>query len=162
MKHVHRHMCDLRVGKISVTVMTTASPYGCLPTAMDGCNETLHNMLWNVLQTHAAVPQKDAEVSGVGHSSVVHADPVHPIDVLLGFNPANGQAKVMSGRCGTVESLANTCNMWSGTVMLIHSTVEFHVRNGLMLQNLVSICDAHQCTCHMHKSRPTNIVLPTP
>ena len=103
MKHVHRHMRDLRVGKISVSVMTTVSPYGCLTTMMDGSNETLH-MLWNVLQTYAAVPQKDAQVSGVGHSSVVHVDPVHPIDGLLGFNPANGQAKVMSGRCGTVET----------------------------------------------------------
>ena len=33
-------------------------------------------------------------------SSGIHADPLHPMDVLLCFNQANGQAKVISGRCG--------------------------------------------------------------
>ena len=32
------------------------------------------------------------------------ADPVYPIDALLGFNPANGQAKVMSGRCDAAKT----------------------------------------------------------
>ena len=43
--------------------------------------------------------------------SRTHADPVHPIDVLLDLNLANGQVKVMSGRCGTAET-PNLCNMW--------------------------------------------------
>ena len=34
-------------------------------------------------------------VWGVGDSSRAHADPEHPIDVLLGLDPANGLAKVM-------------------------------------------------------------------
>ena len=33
----------------------------------------------------------------------VHADPLYSIDVLLGLNPANGKAKVMSARCGVAE-----------------------------------------------------------
>ena len=33
-------------------------------------------------------------MSGSGDSSGVHADPVHLLVVLLGFNAANGQAKV--------------------------------------------------------------------
>ena len=41
-----------------------------------------------------------AEVSGVLDSPGAHAGPVPPIDVLLDLNPAKGQAKVMSGRCG--------------------------------------------------------------
>ena len=43
---------------------------------------------------------KTAEVSGVLDSPGAHAGPVPPIDVLLDLNPAKGQAKVMSGRCG--------------------------------------------------------------
>ena len=39
MKHVQRYMCDIGMGKMSVSVMTT----------MPGSNETLHNTLWNVL-----------------------------------------------------------------------------------------------------------------
>ena len=31
--------------------------------------------------------------------SGVHADPGHPVDVLFGLNPANGQSKVMSEHC---------------------------------------------------------------
>ena len=34
-------------------------------------------------------------------SSVAHADPVHPKDVPLSFNLANGQTKVMCDRGGT-------------------------------------------------------------
>ena len=96
-------------------------------------------------------------VWGGGDSSGVHADPFNPIYVLLGFNPANGQAKVMSGCCGTTENF-NTCNVWSGILMLKHSTIDAHVRNNVMLQDLVSISDACQYTCHLHKSRPTTMV----
>ena len=66
-------------------------------------------------------------------------------DVLLGLNPANKQAKIMSGRRGTAET-PNTHNTWSGIIMLKHSTVEFHVQNDVMLQDLVSISDA-PATC---------------
>ena len=52
----------------------------------------------------------------MGDSSVVHTDSVHPIDVLLGFNSAIGQAKVMSERCGAAKT-PNMCNRWSGIVM---------------------------------------------
>ena len=38
------------------------------------------------------------------YTSDVHADLVCPIDVLLDLNPANGQAKVMYGRCGAAET----------------------------------------------------------
>ena len=31
-------------------------------------------------------------------------DPMHPIDVLLGWNPSNGKAKVMNGRCSAAET----------------------------------------------------------
>ena len=54
--------------------------------------------------THAAVPKEVAVVSGVVDSSNARADAVHPIDVLLGFNPSNGQATVMSGRCSAAET----------------------------------------------------------
>ena len=63
--------------------------------------------------------------SGVGDSFNLHANPVHPINVLLGFKLANGQAKVMSGRCGAVK----TPNMLSGLVMLKYSTTKFHIWN---------------------------------
>ena len=55
-----------------------------------------------------------------------HTDAVHPIDVPLGLNPANRQAKVMSGRYGVAET-PTTCNMVSGTVMLTHSIFDIHV-----------------------------------
>ena len=52
-----------------------------------------------------------AGLGGVGRdSSGLHADPVHPIDVLLGLNPANCQAKVMSDGCEAAET-PNTRNM---------------------------------------------------
>ena len=60
-------------------------------------------------------------------------DSVHPIDVLLRLSPANGQAKVMSGRCGTAET-PNMCNTWYATVMLNHSNIEFY-----MLQDLIKL-----------------------
>ena len=57
----------------------------------------------------------------------------------------------MSGRCGAAE-------MWSGIVMLKHSTVEFHVRNDMMLQDLVSVSDTRQYTYHMYNIRPTTMI----
>ena len=62
----------------------------------------------------------------------------HPTDALLGYNPVNGQAKVMSGLCGTPET-PNTCKMWSGIVMLKHPNVQVHVRNDVILQDFVSL-----------------------
>ena len=51
-------------------------------------------------------------MSGMVDFSGAHADPVHLIDVLLGLNPENGQAKVMSGRCGASELLIRaTCGV---------------------------------------------------
>ena len=90
-------------------------------------------------------------------SSGVHADQVHLLDVLLGFNPANGQPKVMSRRCGDAET-PNTCTMCSGNLMLKYSTVDVHVWNDVMLQNLLSIFDVRQCTCHMHKCHSTIMI----
>ena len=65
----------------------------------------------------------------MGDSSGVH---VNPVDILLGLNPANGQANVISGRRGAVET-SNMCDMWSGIVMLEHYTADVHVRNDVML-----------------------------
>ena len=50
------------------------------------------------------MPKEVAVVSGVVNSSNTRANAVHPIDVLLGFNPSNGQATVMSGRCSAAET----------------------------------------------------------
>ena len=74
-------MCDVGVGSMSVSVMTTTNPDGKLPTVTRGSNETLHNTLRIVLPFIA-------EVSGVVDFSGSQADPVHPIYVLLGLNPA--------------------------------------------------------------------------
>ena len=75
-------------------------------------------------------------------SSDVHADPEHPINVLLGFNPANERVKVMFRRWALHKLLINTCNVWSGIVMLKHSTVDVHVQKDAMLQDLVSISES--------------------
>ena len=48
-----------------------------------------------------------------------------------------------------------TGNIWSGIVMLKHSNIDVHVQNDVVLQDLVSISDAHQCICHMRKSCST-------
>ena len=82
-----------------------------------------------------------------------HTNPVYSTDILLGLNPANMQAKVMSR--GDAAKTANMCNMWSGTVMLKHSTVDIHVQNDLMLLDRVSVSDACKCIYHMHKGCPT-------
>ena len=87
-------------------------------------------------------------MSGVGDSSGVHSDPVHPIEVLLGLYPANAQVTLMSGRYGTSET-SNACNRWSDIVVLKHSTVD------VVLQDLVSVSDARQCTCDIYNSHPT-------
>ena len=42
------------------------------------------------------------------------------------------------------KHMTNTCNMWSDIVMLKHTTVDVHVRNDVMLQDLGSISDARQ------------------
>ena len=47
LKHVHRHVCDIEMGKMSVSVMITASP-DSLTMLMHGSNQMLHSM-WNVL-----------------------------------------------------------------------------------------------------------------
>ena len=44
------------------------------------------------------------EMSGVVDSSGVCDDPVLPIDVPLGFNPANVQVNIMCGRCGAEQT----------------------------------------------------------
>ena len=68
--------------------------------------------------THAVLLQDVVEVSGVLNSLGVHTDPVLPINILLGFNQANRQAKVMSACWGAAET-PNTCNMFYLTT---HST----------------------------------------
>ena len=77
------------------------------------------------------------EVSGVVDFSGALTDAVHPIDVPLGFNLVNGQAKVKSGCCDATET----------PVMLKHSTVD-----------AVSIFDACKSICHMHKNHPTTMM----
>ena len=52
-----------------------------------------------------------------------------PVDGLFCLNPSNGQVKVMS-----VDIV----------VLLKHSTTDVWVWNDVMLQDLVSISDAHQ------------------
>ena len=64
--------------------------------------------------THAAVLWEVAEVSVVVDSYGWLATPVHPIDVQLGLNLANGQAKVTPGRFDEQKLQTNTCNVWSG------------------------------------------------
>ena len=82
--------------------------------------------------SRAAVPWEVAEESGLGDSSGLDADPVHLIEVVLSLISTNGQAKVMSGRCGAAEILARaTC---LGIVILKHSI------------------------CYMYKSCPTTIM----
>ena len=92
-------------------------------------------------------------MSGVVDSSGAHTDSVHSIDVLLGFNLANRQARIMSGHCGAAE-LPNMFSMWSGTLMLKQPIVEVYAWNDMMLQDLVSISDV----CHMHKRHPTTMM----
>ena len=50
----------------------------------------------------------------------------------------------------------------SGVEVLKHSTVDVHVRQNDMLQDLVSISDARLCTWHQHKSRHTHTHTHTP
>ena len=95
---------------------------------------------------------------GVLDSSSAYADEVHPIDHLLGLNPTNLQAKVMTRCFGAAETPTNTCNMLSVIVMLKHSTIDIHVWNDMILNDLVMRSDACQCTCHMHKSHPTTMM----
>ena len=54
--------------------------------------------------------------------------------------------------------LTSTCNMWSGIFLMIHSTVNVHVRNDVMLQDLDSVSDGRHCTCHMHNNRSTTMM----
>ena len=44
LKHVHRHMCDTGLSKMSVSVMSTAGLDDSSTTEMHGSNQTLHNM----------------------------------------------------------------------------------------------------------------------
>ena len=82
------------------------------------------------------------------------------IDVLLalilGLNLGQGNVW-MSGCC------TNTWLTWSGTVMLKHSTIDFHVQNDVMLHDFVKISDACRCT-HAKCTRavPPRCYLPTP
>ena len=51
--------------------------------------------------------------------------------------------------------------MWSGIVMLKHSTFYLHVLNDVILQDLVSMSNARRYTWYMNKNRPTSTtVLP--
>ena len=61
-------------------------------------------------------------------SSGVHADSVYPLDVLLGLNPANGQARLTSGRRSAAETPI-TCTRWCDTVIMKRSIVHVHMRN---------------------------------
>ena len=66
----------------------------------DGSLARETNVLPFMLQCLKNMP----EVSGVVDSSGVYDDPVLPIDVPLGFNPANVQVNVNSGRCGAAQT----------------------------------------------------------
>ena len=90
-------------------------------------------------------------MSRVVESSGVPADPVYPIDVLLGLYPANEQIKVMSGRCGAAE-IRKTCAMWFGIVIEKHPTVDVHVRN------IVPISKVRQCTRTCTNRRPITMM----
>ena len=99
---------SIGVGKLSVSVVTTTNPDDSLTMAQQGSNETLHNTSWNVLQRRETLWK--CQVVG---SSGAHADPVHPVYVFLGLNPANGQAVVMCGRCARNSCLTRaTCVVW--------------------------------------------------
>ena len=95
-------------------------------------------MFFNVLPLTLQCCKKCRGMSGMVGFSGVHTDPV------------NGQAKVLPGHCGTAET-PNNCSKWSGVVMQKHSTTDVNVWNDVKLQDFVSISDACQCTCHMHK-----------
>ena len=73
-----------------------------------------------------------------------HDDPVHP----LSFNLANRQTKVKSDRGST--AIIPDYHV-QNVVMRKHVTVAIHMRNDALLQDFVSISDAHQCTSYMHK-----------
>ena len=96
---------------MSVLDLTTSSHDDSLTTATNGSNQTLYNT-WNVLPLMLQCC-KTLWMCLEGRSSCAH---VHPIDILLGMNPANRQVKVMSERCGTAET-PNTCNILPGTAI---------------------------------------------
>ena len=77
-------MIYVGVGKISVSVVTTTGSDDTMATGTHGCNEMLHNTLWNVLPLMLQCHKKlVVEVSQVVDSSGKHPDPEHPRDVLL-------------------------------------------------------------------------------
>ena len=139
MKCVHRNMCDIGVDKQLVSVMTITSRDDHLTTGTHGNNQTLHNTWSNVLPLMLQYHKKLLKCLGW---CIPLAYPVYSIDVLVCFNAANGKAKVMSRYCVTAET-PNICNLWTGTFMQKHSTVANHVQNEEMLQDLISISDAH-------------------
>ena len=103
LKHVHRCMCDKGVGKMPVWVMTTMSPDDRLTTVTHESNQMLHNV-WNVQSLSAAV-------SGVVDSSSTCADPVYPINVLLGLNLMTRQPKVMLDTVVLQKVISATCGL---------------------------------------------------
>ena len=95
LQHVHRHMYDTRVGKMSVFVMQTGNS---LTTVSNGSNQTLYNSFVSAVGCSGSV--------GVGDwvrvdSSGTHADPVHPF--LLGLHPTTGQTDPRNA-CGAAET----------------------------------------------------------
>ena len=114
-------ICHIGVGNMSISIKWP--PWALLTAWQWLCMEAIK---------HCTSHCKSVGGGGVVDSNGAHTDPVHPIDVLLGLNLANGQAKVMSGHFGATET-PNTCNMWSGIVMLEHSTIDIHVRSDMML-----------------------------
>ena len=155
--HVHRHMCDIRVGKMSVPVMTTTSLDVSLTvetmkrcTTRRGmfchscCNfvKSCYGNVWGgwfFRRTRWAIT---SHTCSIGFTSGKRAD---------------------QGNVSTLWRCRNTnmWNMWSSIVMLNNSSVEFHMINNVILQDLVSMSDARSCICYNHKSRPTITMNPT-
>ena len=46
--------------------------------------------------------------------------------------------------------------------LILRLAIEIHMQNDVMLQEIVSIADAHQGTYHIHKNCPTTMVDSTP
>ena len=87
LKHVYGHMYDKGVDQMSLSVMITAIPDDSFTAMTHESKHVLYNTSWNVLPLMQQCCKNLRKC--LGFLSGIHAD------------PANGQAKEMSGRYGT-------------------------------------------------------------
>ena len=147
LKQVHRHVWhrdgqNVSIGDDNVTMATHRS------------NQTLHNTLWKFCHSCCSAVISCGSVLGGGFLRLTcYSSASHRCSVGFKLGERTGQGNAWPFWWAETPDKHVQYVVW-----LKHSTIDVHMQNDVLLQDLVSMSDARQFTCDMPKSRPTTMM----